>query len=65
MEHRPPSWLLDLLAGILFFVAAYVVIGYGMDLSAGGERNPVMDRSICAAALVGVLLIGIQFYRKR
>ncbi|MDD5710829.1 MAG: hypothetical protein PHV43_01865 [Candidatus Colwellbacteria bacterium] len=65
MEHHPLSWLFNLLAGILYFVAMYVVIGYGMDLAVGGPRNPVMDRSICAAALMGVLLLGIQFYRRK
>jgi hypothetical protein len=62
---RLSNLVLDLLAGIVFFGTIFVVVGYAMDLAVGGPRNPLMDRGICAAAIMAVFMAGAYLLRNR
>lgn len=64
MDRKSLSWLLDVLVAFVFFVIGYIVVGYGMDLAAGAERNPIMDRAVVVGALMSVFFLSVWYYRK-
>jgi len=62
-KNSSGGWFMDMLAIAAFFVGVYVLVGYGMDLSAGAERNPILDRIVVVWAIGSLLFLTIWYIR--